>query len=52
MRPDLIRLLIDDKPKELVVRQGADGGIAYTRTIDRLGLSKPLSSSDTSEEGA
>lgn len=43
MRPDLIRLLVDTKRKDLVVQEDkANGGIVYNRTIDRVGLSKPL----------
>lgn len=51
MRPDLIRLLVDDNRKDLVVREDrVNGGVAYTRTIDRVGLSKPLSLSETGDE--
>ncbi|KKA21381.1 Cyanide hydratase [Rasamsonia emersonii CBS 393.64] len=51
MRPDLIRLLVDDNRKDLVVREDRfNGGVAYTRTIDRVGLSKPLSLSETGDE--
>lgn len=46
MRPDLIRLLVDTNRKDLVVREDkANGGVIYTRTIDRVGLSLPLDSS-------
>jgi cyanide hydratase len=43
MRPDLIRLLVDTNRKDLVVHEDrANGGVAYTRTVDRVGLSAPL----------
>lgn len=42
MRPDLVRLLVDPRRKDLVVHEGDNGGVVYTRTIDRVGLSKPL----------
>lgn len=43
MRPDLIRLLVDKNRKDLVVREDREnGGVAYTKTIDRVGLSTPL----------
>lgn len=43
MRPDLIRLLVDTNRKDLVVREDRiNGGTAYTRTMDRVGLSVPL----------
>lgn len=43
MRPDLIRLLVDTNRKDLVVQEDhANGGVAYTRTVDRVGLSTPL----------
>lgn len=43
MRPDLIRLLVDTNRKDLVVHEDRlNGGVVYTRTMDRVGLSKPL----------
>ena len=43
MRPDLIRLLVDGNRKDLVVSEDREkGGVKYTRTVDRVGLSKPL----------
>lgn len=43
MRPDLIRLLVDTKRKNLVVEEDREnGGVVYTQTIDRVGLSTPL----------
>ncbi|KAH1982362.1 hypothetical protein KXW88_004657 [Aspergillus fumigatus] len=43
MRPDLIRLLVDTNRKDLVVHEDrVNGGVAYTRTVDRVGLSAPL----------
>ena len=41
MRPDLVRLLVDNRRKDLITH--ADGNsIVPTKTIDRVGLSKPL----------
>ncbi len=49
MRPDLIRLLVDTNRKDLVVHEDrVNGGVVYTRTIDRVGLSAPLA--DTAAE--
>ncbi|KAF4158033.1 hypothetical protein CNMCM8927_005438 [Aspergillus lentulus] len=46
MRPDLIRLLVDTNRKDLVVHEDrVNGGVAYTRTVDRVGLSAPLEAS-------
>ena len=43
MRPDLIRLLVDGNRKDLVVSEDRiNGGIKYTSTMDRVGLTKPL----------
>lgn len=43
MRPDLIRLLVDTKRKNLVAEEDREnGGVVYTQTIDRVGLSAPL----------
>lgn len=43
MRPDLIRLLVDTKRKNLVAEEDREnGGVVYTQTIDRVGLSVPL----------
>lgn len=43
MRPDLIRLLVDTNRKDLVVQEDrVNGGVEYTRTVDRVGLSTPL----------
>lgn len=43
MRPDLIRLLVDKNRKDLVVQEDREnGGVAYAKTIDRVGLSTPL----------
>lgn len=42
MRPDLIRLLVDTRRKELVTEADPDGGIATYTTAHRLGLDKPL----------
>ncbi len=42
MRPDLIRLLVDTRRKELVTEADPDGGIATYTTRERLGLNNPL----------
>lgn len=43
MRPDLIRLLVDTNRKDLVVHEDrVNGGVAYVKTVDRVGLSTPL----------
>lgn len=43
MRPDLIRLLVDTNRKDLVVHEDRqNGGVVYTKTVDRVGLSSPL----------
>ncbi|KAK7739735.1 hypothetical protein SLS53_005705 [Cytospora paraplurivora] len=42
MRPDLIRLLVDTRRKELVTEADPNGGIATYSTRTRLGLDKPL----------
>lgn len=42
MRPDLIRLLVDTRRKELVTEADPDGGIATYSTRERLGLNLPL----------
>jgi hypothetical protein len=50
MRPDLIRLLVDTDRKDLVTEKDKNGnGIAPIRTIDRVGLSKPLPAAKTPE---
>lgn len=42
MRPDLIRLLVDTRRKELVTEADPAGGIATYSTAKRLGLDRPL----------
>lgn len=42
MRPDLIRLLVDTRRKELVTEADPNGGIATYSTRERLGLNVPL----------
>ncbi|KAI1245982.1 hypothetical protein MGN70_012879 [Eutypa lata] len=42
MRPDLIRLLVDTRRKELVTEADPEGGIASYSTFQRLGLNRPL----------
>ncbi|KAK7756576.1 hypothetical protein SLS62_001413 [Diatrype stigma] len=45
MRPDLIRLLVDTRRKELVTEVSPEGGIASYSTFQRLGLDRPLDQS-------
>ncbi|PQE31842.1 cyanide hydratase protein [Rutstroemia sp. NJR-2017a WRK4] len=47
MRPDLIRLLVDTRRKELITEVDQNGGIATYSTQDRVGLSKPLAAKNT-----
>jgi cyanide hydratase len=43
MRPDLIRLLVDTNRKDLIVHEDrVNGGVVYQKTVDRVGLSRPL----------
>ncbi|QSZ34455.1 hypothetical protein DSL72_006049 [Monilinia vaccinii-corymbosi] len=42
MRPDLIRLLVDTRRKELITEADQDGGIGTYSTQDRVGLNRPL----------
>ena len=42
MRPDLIRLLVDTRRKELVTEADDGNGIATYSTRERLGLQLPL----------
>lgn len=42
MRPDLIRLLVDTRRKELITEADQDGGIGTYNTQDRVGLNRPL----------
>ena len=42
MRPDLIRLLVDTRRKELVTEADPNGGIATYSTRERLGLNNPI----------
>lgn len=42
MRPDLIRLLVDTRRKELVTEADPQGGISTYSTRERLGLNVPL----------
>lgn len=42
MRPDLIRLLVDTRRKELITEADPNGGIAAYSTRERLGLNAPL----------
>lgn len=44
MRPDLIRLLVDTRRKELITEADPQGGIATYSTRERLGLNVPLDS--------
>jgi cyanide hydratase len=42
MRPDLIRLLVDTRRKELITEADPHGGIQTYSTRERLGLNTPL----------
>ena len=42
MRPDLIRLLVDTRRKELITEADPQGGIQSYSTRERLGLNTPL----------
>lgn len=44
MRPDLIRLLVDTRRKELVTEADPQGGITTYSTRERLALNMPLDS--------
>jgi cyanide hydratase len=50
MRPDLMRLLVDTRCKELVSEVDANGGVATYSTRERLGLNAPLE--DAGKRGA
>lgn len=52
MRPDLIRLLVDTRCKELVTEADPDGNIATYSTGKRLGLHLPLDSPNPKDEKA
>lgn len=41
-RPDLVRLLVDTRRKELVTETDTNGGISTYTTRERLGLNVPL----------
>ena len=42
MRPDLIRLLVDTRRKEPITHADTNGDIGSYSTLDRVGLSTPL----------
>lgn len=44
MRPDLIRLLVDTRRKELVTEADGNVGVKAYSTRERLGLNAPLDS--------
>jgi cyanide hydratase len=50
MRPDLIRLLVDTRRKELITEADPQGGISSYSTWERLGLNVPLGSEETKQE--
>lgn len=52
MRPDLIRLLVDTRRKELVTEVSPDGNIATYSTRERLGLELPLDPPNPKNEKA
>jgi len=51
MRPDLIRLLVDTRRKELVTEADPHGGIATYSTRERLGLNSPLDADISGKKG-
>ena len=51
MRPDLIRLLVDTRRKELVTEADTNGGIATYTTRERLGLNVPLDAQAPKQKG-
>ena len=50
MRPDLIRLLVDTRRKELVTEADPQGGIAIYSTRERLGLNVPLGADEVKQK--
>lgn len=52
MRPDLIRLLVDTRRKELVTESDPQGGITTYSTRERLGLNLPLDFKDSKQKKA
>jgi cyanide hydratase len=50
MRPDLIRLLVDTRRKELVTEADPQGGIASYTTRERLGLNVPLDAEEAKQK--
>lgn len=52
MRPDLIRLLVDTRRKELVTEADPQGGISTYSTRERLGLNTPLDAEEKKQKTA
>ena len=52
MRPDLIRLLVDTRRKELVTEADPQGGIATYTTRERLGLNVSLDADEGKQKNA
>jgi cyanide hydratase len=50
MRPDLIRLLVDTRRKELVTEADPQGGIASYTTRERLGLNVLLDAEEAKQK--
>lgn len=50
MRPDLIRLLVDTRRKELVTESDPQGGIVTYSTRERLGLDVPLDAEEGTQK--
>ena len=50
MRPDLIRLLVDTRRKELVTEADPQGGIATYSARERLGLNVPLGADEVKQK--
>lgn len=52
MRPDLIRLLVDTRRKELITEADPQGGITTYSTRERLGLNVPLDAEEGQKKQA
>jgi cyanide hydratase len=49
MRPDLIRLLVDTRRKELVTETDGQSGVTEYTTRERLGLNVPLDAEEAKQ---
>ena len=50
MRPDLLRLVVDTDRKSAVSKVNGSGSHEVEKTIDRVGLSRPLSEAKVTKE--